>query len=111
MGGIGAVSPLRRFAPALPEGEPRVRRVSMDGGMQFRMRDRCGGSIGGAVGGIGAVSPLRRFAPALPEGEPRMRWVSVDGGRAKGAVGVGGRWESQGLGGCRWTEGGARVRW
>ena len=24
MGGIGAVSPLRRFAPALPEGEPRA---------------------------------------------------------------------------------------
>ena len=31
MGRIGAVSPLRRFAPALPEGEPRVRWVSVDG--------------------------------------------------------------------------------
>ena len=30
-GGIGAVSPLRRFAPALPEGEPRVQWASMDG--------------------------------------------------------------------------------
>ena len=32
MGGIGAVSPLRRFAPALPEGEPRAWWVSTDGG-------------------------------------------------------------------------------
>ena len=62
----------------------------MDGGMQFRMRDRCGGSIGGAVGGIGAVSPLRRFAPARRSGEPRAWWVSMDGGKAKGAVGIDG---------------------
>ena len=32
-GGIGAVSPLRRFAPALPEGEPRAWWVSLDGGI------------------------------------------------------------------------------
>ena len=32
-GGIGAVSPLRRFAPALPEGEPRVRWALMDGAL------------------------------------------------------------------------------
>ena len=32
MGGIGAVSPLRRFAPALRSGEPRAWWVSMGGG-------------------------------------------------------------------------------
>ena len=32
VGGIGVVSPLRRFAPALPEGEPRAWWVSIDGG-------------------------------------------------------------------------------
>ena len=56
--------------------------------------------------GIGAVSPLRRFAPALPEGEPRAWWASMDGGRAKGAVGIDEWRESQGCGGCRWTDGG-----
>ncbi len=35
----------------------------------------------------------------------------MDGGSAKGAVGVDGRRESQGLSGCRWTEGAPRVRW
>ena len=39
MGRIGAVSPLRRFAPALPEGEPRAWWVSIDGG---RAKDAVG---------------------------------------------------------------------
>ena len=67
---------------------------TVGGGMQFRMRNRWGGSVGGFVGGIGAVSPLRRFAPALPEGEPRAWWVSMDGGRAKSLVGIDGWRES-----------------
>ena len=44
VGGIGAVSPLRRFAPALPEGEPRVRWALMVG---WRDKVGCGGSVGG----------------------------------------------------------------
>ena len=35
MGRIGAVSPLRRFAPALPEGEPRAWWASVDRALNF----------------------------------------------------------------------------
>ena len=45
-------------------------------------------------------------------GEPSQALrASSPGGRAKGSVGIGGRWESQGLGGYRWSEGEPRARW
>ena len=57
MGGIGAVSPLRRFAPALPEGEPRAWWVSMDGG-------RAKGAVG--VDGSAGVIVMSAESAAKP---------------------------------------------
>ena len=84
VGEIGAVSPLRRFAPALPEGEPRAWWVSVDGG-----RGK------GAVDLLGVCGWDRC-------GEPSQALrASSPGGRAKGWVGVGRRRGMQGCGGCR----------
>ena len=55
MGRIGAVSPLRRFAPALRSGEPRAWGVPMDGG-----------SAKGAVGIDGRSDKFRfRLSPLI----------------------------------------------
>ena len=84
------MSPLRRFAPALPEGEPRDWWVSMDGGR-----------VKGLVGVDGRRGSQESGGHRWTEGEPRVRWVLMDGGRVKGAVGLDGRRERQGCGGYR----------
>ena len=68
MGRIGAVSPLRRFAPALPEGEPRAWWVSIDGGSAKGMASIDGRRESQGLGGC-----------RWTVGKPRVRWVSVDG--------------------------------
>ena len=72
MGRIGAVSPLRRFAPARPSGEPRAWWMSIDGG-------RVKGSVG-VDGWSGKFRFVEQTEGMVAAKAPLCKGSSAEGG-------------------------------